>query len=603
MNLNSSIFERGLPCDAVGLLVYMLSKPKGWKFSMKELQEQWDIGRTKLRRLLKILQDKGFLVRKMLHDKNGRIVWDWQVYDEPQEIEPTTDGKPTYGKPAIGKSTTDRKPAYGYSITGASIATVNTADGKPTYGKPKTCIEVTCYPEFAGVLTRDATADAEFTNGYTRGGKVTDGVEIRRYDIGNTRGTKTTDGAVINYINYNSLESLINSRVNLPDLGKINSTEVKDRIPSECKKSCKVNSADAKVKIPSECKESSGDKITKRISGVCVSKPQSSRSFSSESLKNYIFNNARARDGEFNRMLTDDSGLPPWPDTSKVDPMLRDKPSTATDPGLWQDDRTTVEPIVKLIPLSDVVETIPTEGVAKITPVWKAAGFESEPEDIAWWEDPETDEAQENSSSLGNQEETSIPAIEGDSEKAEDESPHAIQRAGEASTTPQSRSLFSVSGMDISSGKDKNSPDKIPRERKRELLPHRALFSALASVCNIDWRLATQVQKGQLNRESSLLLKAGITPDALFEFGEWWDNHSWRSNMRGRYRPPGPCEVRKVWGEFEAWREENAERGDMTVLDLQEERTEVWDLSERRTLVLDLSIGNGKIIKRTESEG
>jgi len=588
MNLNSSIFERGLPCDAVGLLVYMLSKPKGWKFSMKELQEQWDMGRTKLRRLLKILQDKGFLVRKMLHDKDGRIVWDWQVYDEPQEIESTTDGKSTYGKSTVGKNTTDRKPAYGYSTTEASIATVNTTDRKPTYGKPKTCIEVTCYPEFAGVLTRDATADAEFTNGYTRGGKVTDGVEIRRYDIGNTRGTKTTDGAVINYINYNSLESLINSRVNLPDLGKINSTEVKDRIPSECK-------------------GSSGDKITKRISGVCVSKPQSSRSFSSESLKNYIFNNARARDGESNRMLiwkTNFEGpeFAHRPDTSEADPTLREKTSADADVNPWRDNRTE-EPTVRFIPISDIVEIIPKEKVVKFTPVWKAAGLESEPEDIPWWEDPETDEAQENPSSLGNQKEAGIPAIERNSEKAEDESPHAIQRAGEASTTPQSRSLFSVSGMDVSSCKDKNSPDKMPREGKRELSPHQALFSALASVCNIDWRLATQVQKGQLNRESSLLLKAGITPDDLFEFGEWWDNHSWRSNMRGRYRPPGPCEVRKVWGEFEAWKEENAERGDMTVLDLQEERTEVWDLSEKRTLVLDLSIGNGKIIKRTESEG
>lgn len=70
---NRIINDEKLTLEALGLLVYMLSKPDAWEFSQEQLGRQWGRGREAMRSIMKTLQVAGYVRRTIERDAAGRI--------------------------------------------------------------------------------------------------------------------------------------------------------------------------------------------------------------------------------------------------------------------------------------------------------------------------------------------------------------------------------------------------------------------------------------------------------------------------------------------------------------------------------------------------
>ena len=78
---NQSLQDPNLSYEATGLLAFMLSLPADWHYSREWLAKQKQkIGRDKLKRLLKELEENGYLERKYKQNENGKMAGqDWVV--------------------------------------------------------------------------------------------------------------------------------------------------------------------------------------------------------------------------------------------------------------------------------------------------------------------------------------------------------------------------------------------------------------------------------------------------------------------------------------------------------------------------------------------
>ncbi len=71
--------------EARGLLLFMLSLPEDWEYSKKWLQDKCpDWGREKLAKILKELEQKGYLIRTAKRSDDGKNLagWDWEILAE-----------------------------------------------------------------------------------------------------------------------------------------------------------------------------------------------------------------------------------------------------------------------------------------------------------------------------------------------------------------------------------------------------------------------------------------------------------------------------------------------------------------------------------------
>lgn len=78
---NSPINDKGLSFDSLGVLVYLLSKPDNWQVKTKELQKRGGCGQSKMLRILKELEEEGYLARNKKPGKAGRFIWDIVIYE------------------------------------------------------------------------------------------------------------------------------------------------------------------------------------------------------------------------------------------------------------------------------------------------------------------------------------------------------------------------------------------------------------------------------------------------------------------------------------------------------------------------------------------
>lgn len=96
------------------------------------------------------------------------------------------------------------------------------------------------------------------------------------------------------------------------------------------------------------------------------------------------------------------------------------------------------------------------------------------------------------------------------------------------------------------------------------LTPSQAMFTALARTCKIDYRIATEQQRGELNQSEKVLrTKARASPEDLPEFETWWYVHDWRGKKQkdgSPGSPPTPTQVRAEWQKFVDWREKKPEQ-------------------------------------------
>jgi hypothetical protein len=111
----NSVFEdRRLSWEARGLLGYLLSKPDDWKVRLYDLIAQGPAGAHKVRRMLRELEEVGYLYRKRLRRNDGTFGWIVFVLEDPSLAKSiglaahfgTPRGQwPTYGSSTAGFST------------------------------------------------------------------------------------------------------------------------------------------------------------------------------------------------------------------------------------------------------------------------------------------------------------------------------------------------------------------------------------------------------------------------------------------------------------------------------------------------------------------
>lgn len=95
-------------------------------------------------------------------------------------------------------------------------------------------------------------------------------------------------------------------------------------------------------------------------------------------------------------------------------------------------------------------------------------------------------------------------------------------------------------------------------EYKKKIHVTHDFFSALAALCSINLKLMTDKQRGQLNTEVKKLADAGVGPDDLRGFGEWWRTVYWKGKDG---QAPRPSQVREDWGQYEKWQQTNGKPG------------------------------------------
>jgi len=78
----NAAINSGLSLKALGLLVFMLSKPDGWNFTERGLMSQLDTGRHALASAMTELIESGY-VKRTCHTEENMRRWVTEVYDVP----------------------------------------------------------------------------------------------------------------------------------------------------------------------------------------------------------------------------------------------------------------------------------------------------------------------------------------------------------------------------------------------------------------------------------------------------------------------------------------------------------------------------------------
>ncbi len=107
----NKVFKSGLSIEAIGLLSYFLSLPHDWVIYKTKLHTQLNMGREKLDRVFKELQDSGYVLSVKRQQDSGRFKHEHIVYDkpyngEPQAVKPDTAFPCMADQPLLSKELT-----------------------------------------------------------------------------------------------------------------------------------------------------------------------------------------------------------------------------------------------------------------------------------------------------------------------------------------------------------------------------------------------------------------------------------------------------------------------------------------------------------------
>jgi len=96
-----------LTLEARGLFAMMVSLPDNWEYTVSGLAAKAGCGKDKIRRLLKELQDVGYLMREQGHDQGGKFAGNVYVLQDEAPLSGNTDNgdsrqrsEPSTGKPS-----------------------------------------------------------------------------------------------------------------------------------------------------------------------------------------------------------------------------------------------------------------------------------------------------------------------------------------------------------------------------------------------------------------------------------------------------------------------------------------------------------------------
>ena len=180
---NDLINSNVLSGDAFRLLVFMLSRPDGWKFSIKGLAYNLETSERTISDRLGELKKAGYIHKRNLIDEHGRFTGcEWDVYEKPLTVsqENRNAEEPQRGKTATRSDRNAVKPTRGKTDTRKLASINNTNISKTDISKtdisktkesnkrftPPTVEQVRAY-----CLKRNNNVDAErFVSYYTSNG-------------------------------------------------------------------------------------------------------------------------------------------------------------------------------------------------------------------------------------------------------------------------------------------------------------------------------------------------------------------------------------------------------------------------------------------------
>ncbi len=183
---NAVLNDERLSWEARGLLSYLLSKPNHWRVNSRALVKAGPAGRDKVQRILRELEEHGYLERRRTRGPDGKFFWESVVREAPRagssEAPPTEESgaeapaEPTPETPSEKPATEEQATMAGKSGHGEDAPDSTMAgfsvDGFPVDGK---------------------TVDGFSVDGFPVDGKTVDGKpgHIANTDIANTEQVST----------------------------------------------------------------------------------------------------------------------------------------------------------------------------------------------------------------------------------------------------------------------------------------------------------------------------------------------------------------------------------------------------------------------------
>lgn len=107
--------------------------------------------------------------------------------------------------------------------------------------------------------------------------------------------------------------------------------------------------------------------------------------------------------------------------------------------------------------------------------------------------------------------------------------------------------------------KDSLNKESNPIKESKELSPSQKMFLALAEICRINLKSASDKQRGQLGTASKALVNLVTDLDQFKEkFPNYWTQKDWRSKQD---QPPTPPQIQEVYGDYCYWLENGQSSG------------------------------------------
>jgi hypothetical protein len=121
----STAQDARLTFEARGVLLYLLSKPEGWTVLNSDLLKQGNIGMHTLKRVLKELEQYGYMSRKRVRLRDGKFIWERVYFEAPDEnpehqaASPQVENQPMVKSvqpqvdlPSVEKPRVENQPSY-----------------------------------------------------------------------------------------------------------------------------------------------------------------------------------------------------------------------------------------------------------------------------------------------------------------------------------------------------------------------------------------------------------------------------------------------------------------------------------------------------------
>ena len=149
-----------LSLETRGLAAWFMTRPPNWRIQAGALSGLLDVGRDKVKRMLRELEQAGYLVRSLSHDAEGRWVWESTFSPIPAVDVFPVDGESVDGQSGDG-APGDGRPVNGKAVIGSTV------DGKGVDIRK----------------TRETNRLRSTTEGFSKGGDATSEARLEYPDV------------------------------------------------------------------------------------------------------------------------------------------------------------------------------------------------------------------------------------------------------------------------------------------------------------------------------------------------------------------------------------------------------------------------------------